>query len=84
MADDKGETIRAYRLESDGTLTKLDTAVADGQVTFATNHFSTFVLVEESVMTSPKTGDNSMYVTCLAVLALAAVAVTTCKAKKVR
>ena len=86
MADDKGETIRAYRLEANGKLTKLDTAVADGQVTFATNHFSTFVLVEESEMISPKTGENNMsaYVTLLAVVALAGVVVTTRKAREMR
>lgn len=54
---DKNETIRAYRLETNGKLTKLDTAVANGQVTFATNHFSTYILVEENTMMSPKTGD---------------------------
>ena len=71
MATEEGETIRAYRLESNGKLTKLDTAVANGQVTFATNHFSTYVLVEENAMMSPKTGDNFavMPVVLLAVVA---------------
>ena len=43
-----------------GKMIKCDTAVANGQVTFATNHFSTYVLVEVNAMTSPKTGDFNM------------------------
>jgi len=59
MATGEGETIVVYRVEN-GKMIKCDTAVANGQVTFATNHFSTYVLVEVNAMTSPKTGDFNM------------------------
>ena len=74
---DENETIRVYRLETNGKLTRLDTAVANGQVTFATNHFSTYILVEENAMMSPKTGDmpNVMPILMMGVIAIASVAV---------
>ena len=59
MVTRDGDTIVVYALEN-GKLVKCDTAVANGQVTFATNHFSTYVLVEINTMTSPKTDDMSM------------------------
>lgn len=59
MVTRDGDTIVVYAL-SNGKLVKCDTAVANGQVTFATNHFSTYVAVEINTMTSPKTGDTSM------------------------
>lgn len=77
-----GQTICAYRLEADGSLTKLDTAVANGQVTFATNHFSTYVLVEVNAMTSPKTGDTFiMMPAVIFAIAIAGVAVIVSKKK---
>ena len=55
------------------------TAVADGQVTFATNHFSTYVLVEVNAMTSPKTAD-----VMVGLYAVAALTGTVVAARKVR
>ena len=63
------ETIRVYRVEN-GKLYKCDTAVANGQVTFATNHFSTYVLVKQNVALSPKTGDVSMMPVVAMILAM--------------
>ena len=51
--------LTVYRLEEDGTLTKCETTVKDGKVTFLTNHFSTYVLMESSVK-SAQTSDNGM------------------------
>ena len=42
-------TIAVYRLEDDGTLTKCTSTVVDGKLSFSTNHFSTYVFVEEPV-----------------------------------
>lgn len=80
MAAESGKTIWAYRLEANGKLTKLDTAVSSNQVTFATNHFSTYILVEVNAMTSPKTGDTvGMMPAVVLMLALASVAVVVSK-----
>ena len=82
MTAESGKTIWAYRLEANGKLTKLDTAVSSNQVTFATNHFSTYVLVEVNAMTSPKTGDTvGMMPTVVLMLTLASVAVIVSKKK---
>ena len=63
------ETIRVYRVEN-GKLYKCDTAVADGQITFATNHFSTYILVKQNIALSPKTGDVSMMPVVAMILAM--------------
>ena len=77
MKLDANETIVAYRLEN-GKLIKCDTAVANGQVVFATNHFSTYILVEQNIALSPKTGDVSMMpvVTLILAMGLAVVVYT--------
>ena len=54
-----GKTITVYRLEDDGSLTRCETTVNNGMITFSTNHFSTYIVVEETVSASPKTGDIS-------------------------
>ena len=71
---DANETIRVYRVEN-GILYKCDTAVANGQVVFATNHFSTYVLVEQNIALSPKTGDVSMMPVVAMILAMGAAVV---------
>lgn len=53
------KTIVVYRLEEDGSLTRCQTTVENGVITFLTNHFSWYVIVEENAVTSPKTGDDS-------------------------
>lgn len=41
-----------YRLNDDGSMTKMDNqAVKDGKISFTTDHFSTYVIVEEKVET---------------------------------
>lgn len=54
-----GKLLMVYRIEDDGTLTRCETATKNGYLTFATNHFSTYVIVEQSAITSPKTGEES-------------------------
>ncbi|MBQ7581891.1 MAG: hypothetical protein IJU25_03635, partial [Lachnospiraceae bacterium] len=41
-----GNTIQAYRIEDDGTATKLPTTIKDGTLTFTTNHFSVYAFAE--------------------------------------
>lgn len=54
-----GKTITVYRLEDDGSLTRCQTTVENGVITFITNHFSTYIIVEEDAVYPPKTGDDS-------------------------
>ncbi len=65
-----GKTIAVYRLEDDGRLTRCQTTVENGVITFLTNHFSTYIVVEEDAIASPKTGDNSYinYIICILIL----------------
>lgn len=60
FSSSNGKLLMVYRVEDDGTLTKCTTATANGYLTFATNHFSTYVLVEQTGAVSPKTGDASV------------------------
>jgi hypothetical protein len=58
MTEKEGKTIVVYRLESDGSLTRCDTTVCNGKVTFKTNHFSTFILAEQDTSAvAPDTSD---------------------------
>lgn len=56
---DHRKTVVVYRLNEDGTLTKCKTTVKDGMVSFQTDHFSTYLLVEETVGMSPETSENT-------------------------
>lgn len=76
----EGKAIVVYRLEDDGTLTRCDTTVENGVITFTTNHFSTYIVAEEDVaaVTSPKTEDNSgslSFMLCICVLCAGAAAI---------
>lgn len=64
-----GKTIAVYRLEDNGSLTRCQTMIENGVITFLTNHFSTYIIVEEDAIASPKTGDYSYmnYITFLMV-----------------
>lgn len=53
-----GSRAVVYRLEDDGSLTKCRTAFSNGYLTFQTNHFSTFVIAEDT-NAAPKTGDDT-------------------------
>lgn len=73
LSADNGKRLVTYRIEEDGSLTKCDTATSNGYLTFATNHFSTYVIVEEAsatAQTAPKTGeDNTVFIWSLIALA---------------
>lgn len=76
----EGKAIVVYRLEDDGTLTRCDTTVENGVITFKTNHFSTYIVAEEDVtaVTSPKTEDVSAGINlifCMGILLVGAAAV---------
>ena len=79
---DVAASITVYRLEEDGSLTKCATAVKDGYVTFSTNHFSTFVFVQEGVNGAPKTSDANVMRLSLAIMLLLAGTAVVCMAKK--
>jgi hypothetical protein len=85
-----GNVLVVYRVNDDGTITRCDTATANGFLTFATDHFSTYAIVEESASgaasagtqtTSPKTEDNGMTMAfmVIAVMSLASAAVVSKK-----
>ena len=76
----EGKAIVVYRLEDDGTLTRCDTTVENGVITFKTNHFSTYIVAEEDVtaVTSPKTEDISAginLILCMGILLTGAAAI---------
>lgn len=50
---DEGKTIVMYRYEDNGTLTRCDTVVDGNMVTFATNHFSLYIMVEQDASAGP-------------------------------
>lgn len=64
-----GKVLTMYRLEEDGTLTKCDTTVKDGKITFLTDHFSTYILTESNT-NAVKTSDEVTSLFVLDVLLL--------------
>lgn len=44
-----------YRIAEDGTKTKYETTISNGYITFETDHFSNYVVAEESTTTSTET-----------------------------
>ena len=55
-----GQVLVVYRINDDKTYTKCDTTVDGDELTFKTDHFSTFVVVAEDVVEkAPITGDFS-------------------------
>lgn len=79
-----GKTVVVYRVEDDGTLTKCDTTVSNGKITFQTNHFSTYIFaVVDAATVSPKTNENSMAGVLAAVLFIAAGTLVYTSRKKV-
>ena len=66
-----GKTIAVYRLEEDGTtLTRCESSVANGMITFKTNHFSTYIVA--NVPASPKMGETSNSMNAVFLIALMA------------
>lgn len=41
--------VKAYRINDDNTLTKLETKIVDGKLEVTTNHFSVYILTEEEI-----------------------------------
>jgi len=93
---DEGKTIVMYRYEANGTLTRCDTVVDGNMVTFATNHFSLYIMVEQdasagpavvrgtsgsSAATSPKTADMSMVPAMMTAISGMGIAVLAMKKK---
>ncbi|SEV82127.1 pectinesterase family protein [[Clostridium] fimetarium] len=85
---DLTKAISVFRVETDGTLTKLDTKVVDGKCVFETDHFSTYVIaqVANAVVVTPevaavvtpdatpatKTGDTSPITMYMLIMGIAA------------
>lgn len=86
---DEGKTIVMYRYEDNGRLTRLDTVVDGNMVTFATNHFSLYIMVEQDASagpalltaTSPKTGEVNMMPALIATISAVGIAVVVMKKK---
>lgn len=74
--------IAVYRLSEDGTsYTKLDSKVVDGKVVFETDHFSTYMIVEEKTTSdsaddTTKTGDVPVMALILLVSFMALAGIT--------
>ncbi len=78
-----GKSVMVYRLEEDGTLTRCDTTITAGKITFLTNHFSTYVFAEYSVAAGvPDTSDNNAGVLFTALFLLGCTAVAYVFSKK--
>jgi len=74
---DLSKTICVFRVESDGSLTKLDTQIVDGNCIFETNHFSMYVIGEVAAVsttdgsivdTTTKTSDTTPIMVYLVLL----------------
>lgn len=50
--------LAVYRLENDGTLTRCAATMNNGKVTFITDHFSTYILIENEVVLGDVNGDG--------------------------
>ncbi len=64
-----GNTIKVYRVNGD-ELVECSSSVSDGRLTFETDHFSTYVFVEQPIAkTSPEMGDVdiTLYLSLLAI-----------------
>ena len=70
-----GKTLQVYRVDGD-QLVKCQTTVNEGNISFITNHFSTYVIVEEDAqsLSSPKTGEFGMNYFLLMMFMVGAVA----------
>ena len=56
----EGNVLAVYRVNDDGSFTNCSATITDGKLTFRTDHFSTFVIVEQAkTAVVPQTGDNS-------------------------
>lgn len=76
--------LAVYRIADDGTKTKYDVKVIDNLATFETDHFSTYVLVENNVVNNtnskekddtPKTGNLDIINYVLVITALAGIGI---------
>lgn len=55
--------IVVYRVAEDGTKTKYDTTISNGYIVFETDHFSNYVVAEESTTTSTETSTTTNEIT---------------------
>lgn len=66
-----GQRLVVYRVESDGSLTRLNATVNGDKITFKTNHFSTYVFaVQNASAVAPTTGDTNANIILAALLML--------------
>jgi LPXTG-motif cell wall-anchored protein len=83
---DEGNVLAVYRVNDNGSFTNCNATITNGKLTFRTNHFSTFVIVEQAkTAVVPDTGDNSqtgLYVFVLLAGLAAAVAGVAYKKRK--
>ncbi len=59
LPDDMSEEARVYCINEDGTATDMDAVFADGYLTFATNHFSVYAVVEKNAIIGDVNGDGT-------------------------
>ncbi len=79
----EGNVLVVYRLNEDGSYTNCDASIANGEITFRTNHFSTFVIAEQAKdAVVANTGDNTPVGLLAAVMAVSAVAAAVVLFKK--
>lgn len=79
-----GKMIAVYRLEDNGTLTHCQTTVENGMITFSTNHFSTYIVVEEDMPTAPKTGEDSHMLLYMMILFMSGIGLIIASKKRLR
>ena len=58
LPDGMSETAKVYRIAEDGTATDMNEAFADGYLTFATDHFSVYAVVDENAVLGDVNGDG--------------------------
>lgn len=84
--------VKAYRINEDNTLTKLETKIIDGKLEVTTNHFSIYILTEEEISTTvvdtseeqvenPDTGDIMVYILPTMTLVILSIAFVSFKLK---
>ena len=52
------EATKVYRIAEDGTATDMNATFADGYLTFATDHFSVYAVVNENTLAGDVNGDG--------------------------
>jgi len=68
----KNKTLTVYYINSKGEKEEHLITVKDGMASFETDHFSTYALVDSSVINNPATGDNIMIIFIIGGISLVA------------